>query len=102
MPKYLFAAVAAIFTGGCFNPLPKPTAVSNQPLGGQCTSDSDCLSGLSCRNFLAENYPSPGFNTTGEASSLCTASCASAPCPSGSVCMTSTGVMSDGGTGALC
>lgn len=74
--------LAIVCLAGCFVPLPVPHAVSDQILGGPCSVDSDCQSGLTCQVFERD----PGGNIW-EGGTVCSLVCDGGPsCPGTSVC----------------
>ena len=87
---------ALLLVCACFNPLPAPATVSNQPQGGPCLTTASCAAGLACEQFTAGSSFAPGD----EVSSLCTTSCGT--CASGTTCLTSGGATPDGGITGVC
>lgn len=80
---FVLASVAAASLAGCSSASCKiatGAALSGQGLGGPCSQDSSCTSGLTCQVA----HPAAGSGITANA---CTIDCSATACPAGSTCL---------------
>ena len=90
--------VACVLFSACLNNVPAPAALVSQPLGGPCTVNSECASGLTCIGF--QNDPRGKAWVGGNVcSTTCDAGVAS--CPAGSTCIDGSSVFA-GRAGLVC
>ncbi len=84
--------IPLILVAACTTEGPAPVALSNQPVGGPCSSNSDCASGLQCLAFQTQpqsQEPDGGLsNASWQGGNLCTLDCADGgACPAGTTCL---------------
>lgn len=100
VPGFFLGAFLCMAGGGCKPSTappcaPSPSALSNQPLGGPCSTSANCASGLTCLSSVAEfsstETPESQTSSLEVATNLCTMSCSVAdgggPCPASSTCL---------------